>query len=120
MNMELHGNSVIDLQNIITICRGDEGKMEKYLVQFIELIPERLEQLKLSLKDGDRIMIRQILHKMSPQIQFFGVQNITTLIRRLEFEYDSMPLEELEVLLRKIFVKLEAAIDEVAKLINRL
>ena len=55
--------SFIDLHNVKTICRGDKAKILKYLNQFNELIPQRRDYLKLSLINGDRFMIRQILHR---------------------------------------------------------
>lgn len=108
----------IYLDNIETISRGDSDRILKYLNQFVTLIPERLNQLTIALAARDRVLIRQILHKMSPQLQFFGVQDIMVPIRRLEFEYETMSFEELDTLVKKIIVKLESAIAEVYKLID--
>ena len=44
----------------------------------------------------DRKMIRQILHQMSPQLQFFGVPEIVPRIKGLAYEYQTKPWEELE------------------------
>lgn len=118
MNVKGNDSSIIDLQNIINISRSDPERILKYLNQFKELIPERMSYLKISLKKGDRIMIRQILHKMSPQLQFFGVKNVTTTIQRMEFEYQSMPIMELNQLVNDIIIKLEEAINEVSKIID--
>ena len=108
----------IDLQNLITVSRGDSSHMLKYLNQFKELIPERSAQLKEALETNDRKLTRQLLHKMSPQLQFFGIQNIVIPIQRLEFEYMSMPLDEMEVIVKDIIHKLEGAIIEVNKTIE--
>ena len=108
----------IDLKNINAISRGNERNVLKYLKQFLELIPERSEQLKEALKNEDRLQIRQILHKMSPQLQFFGIEDIIVPIQRLEFEYQSMPLNELQKLVSEIICKLEGAINEVSTLID--
>jgi len=118
MDTKMGSYSFIDLHNVKTICRGDKAKILKYLNQFKELIPERMIFLKLSLKNGDRIMIRQILHKMSPQLQFFGVKDIITPIQRMEFEYQTMPINELEQLVNDIIIKLEQAVTEVSKIID--
>ncbi|MFC4722382.1 hypothetical protein ACFO5O_08615 [Geojedonia litorea] len=109
----------INLQNVEAISRGDQQQVLKYLKQFNALIPERLYYLKKALLIQDRKEIRQILHKMSPQLQFFGVPNITTPIRRMEFEYDTLPLVELEAIVEDIIVKLEGAIKEVSNQINQ-
>ena len=118
MNVKWNDSTIIDLQNIINISRGNPDHILKYLKQFMELIPERLKDLKISLENGDRMMIRQILHKMSPQLQFFGVKNVTTPIQRMEFEYQSMPIKELEHLVNDIIAKLEEAVAEVSKIIE--
>lgn len=118
MDVKWDNTSYIDLQNIINISRGDPDRILKYLNQFNELIPERMGYLKISLINGDRIMLRQILHKMSPQLQFFGIKNITTPIQRMEFEYQIMPNKELEALVNEIIAKLEGAVAEVSKIID--
>lgn len=107
----------INLDNLETISRGDSNRMLKYLEQFKTLIPKRINQLVLALDVQDRVLIRQILHKMSPQLQFFGIQEVTTPIQRMEFEYESMPINELVTLVTNIIAKLENAVEEVSKLI---
>lgn len=118
MNVKWNDSTIIDLQNIINISRGKPDHILKYLNQFMELIPERMVELKSKLEIGDRMMIRQILHKMSPQLQFFGIKNVTTPIQRMEFEYQSMPINELEQLVNDIIAKLEEAVAEVSKIID--
>ena len=118
MNVKWNDSTIIDLQNIINISRGNPDHILKYLKQFLELIPERLKDLKINLENGDRMMIRQILHKMSPQLQFFGIKNVTTPIQRMEYEYQSMPINELEQLVNDIIAKLEEAVTEVSKIID--
>lgn len=110
--------SFINLENLLSFSMDDPSRILKYLNQFQELIPERLKLLSEALKLEDRKQIRQILHKMSPQLQFFGIQNINIPIQRLEFEYTSMPFFELEALVNDIIFKLEGAIKEVSKIIE--
>lgn len=107
-----------DLNNVITISRGDSFRMLKYLEQFKELIPERLIDVRNALDLHDRVLIRQLLHKMSPQLQFFGIKDVSIPIQRLEFEYESMPFIELEMLVNDIIAKLEDALDEISRLID--
>lgn len=108
----------INLENLETISRGDASRKLKYLVQFKELIPQRLDQLKHALNKKDRISVRQILHKMSPQLQFFGIKDIIVPIQRLEYEYETMPHNELNNLVNDIICKLEVAVDEVVRITN--
>ena len=56
----------INLENLVNFSRGDDARILKYLIQFKELIPERIEQLQQALNNEDRKLVRQFLHKMSP------------------------------------------------------
>jgi len=108
----------IDLNGIIELSRGNHQNVLKYLNQFMLLIPERTKHLSMHLESGNRKMIRQTLHQMSPQLQFFGIPGILVPIRRLELEYQSMPFEELNALVADILSKLELALAEVQKVID--
>ncbi|WP_354618407.1 hypothetical protein [Sediminicola luteus] len=108
----------INLENLENISRGDDKRLFKYLIQFRELIPERTAQLQNALQLADRVQIRQILHKMSPQLQFFGITNVVDPIQRLECEYQTMAIDELNTLVTKILVTLEKALIEVSQLID--
>lgn len=106
--------TVINPQELIQISRGDEQIIHKYLEQFQKLIPQRIENLKESLKMQDRKQVRQLLHQMSPQLQFFGIPDIIQPMRRLEHEYETMPIAELQDLINTILVKLNLAIIDVS------
>lgn len=117
--MEKNWNTkYIDLENLFTISRGNPDRILKYLLQFSELIPVRIQSLKNSIANDERKMIRQILHQMFPQLQFFGIPGIVNPIRRLEHEYESMPKIELEELILVILTKLEHANNEVNRIIE--
>lgn len=105
--------NVINLTELIHISSGDKNRMLKYLQQFKELIPIRIENLRERLDAGDRKKIRQLLHQMSPQLQFFGIPNIVIPLRRLELEYDTMPMNDLNSLVGTIIIQLNLAIKEV-------
>lgn len=108
----------VDLSNLISISNGDSDRMMKYLNQFNSLIPERLYYLNQALLIEDRESIRQILHKMSPQIQFFGIKDIISPIQRMEYEYNTIPEKELKNLINEIIIKLENALKEINEIIK--
>ncbi|WP_296313731.1 hypothetical protein [Winogradskyella sp. UBA3174] len=109
----LWNTKIINPQDLINISRGDDKIIHKYLLQFQELIPQRIESLKENLKVEDRKQIRQLLHQMSPQIQFFGIMDLVKPIRRLELDYDTMPIKELNALVETVITKLNLALDDV-------
>lgn len=108
----------IDLGNVETISRGDATRRLKYLNQFKELIPERLDQLQSVVADQNRFEVRRIVHQMSPQIQFFGISGITPLIQQLELEYETISLEDLKAQVAQIIGILEKSLAEVSQLID--
>jgi HPt (histidine-containing phosphotransfer) domain-containing protein len=110
----MHWNTkIINPQDLINISRGDHKIIHKYLLQFQELIPQRIDSLKESLKAEDRKQVRQLLHQMSPQIQFFGIMDLVKPIRRLELDYETMPLEDLSTLVETVIIKLNLALNDV-------
>ncbi|MCD2259139.1 hypothetical protein [Psychroserpens luteolus] len=115
----MHWNTkIINPQDLINIARGDHKIIYKYLIQFQELIPQRIHSLKAHLKAEDRKQVRQLLHQMSPQIQFFGINDLVNPIRRLELEYETMPIEELCTLVETVIIKLNLALKDVHLAIN--
>jgi len=109
----------INPDELIKLSRGDKAVIYKYLKQFQKLIPQRINSLEESLKAEDRKMIRQILHKMSPQLQFFGIPDIIQPIRRLELEYETMPIEDLNILVYNVLIKLNLAIKDVDSILKK-
>ena len=111
--------SYIDLSNVIAISRGDSSRMHRYIIEFHELITERKTLLKEALSSMDKVQIRQITHKMIPQLNFFGMKDVNITINRLEFEFNTMPYEELKILVFYIISILDASIDEVTKILSQ-
>lgn len=109
----------VNLKQVKEISRGNPEKFENYLKQFTTLIPERIERVKLGMKNKDRTNVRKVIHNMSPQIQFFGIPEIEKYITRLEFEYQTMPIEEIENIVTKITNQLKMALEEVRILLEQ-
>jgi HPt (histidine-containing phosphotransfer) domain-containing protein len=104
---------IINPQDLINISRGDDKIIHKYLLQFQELIPQRIESLQKYLEAEDRKQVRQLLHQMSPQIQFFGLIELVKPIRRLELDYETMSLEDLNILVDTVIIQLNLALKDV-------
>jgi hypothetical protein len=109
----------LDLENLLHLSRGDNNQIMKYLNQFLELIPTRVESLKKNMEEGNRKMIRQILHQMSPQLQFFGIPEVIIPIRKLEHEYETIAMEDLKSLVNEILMKLDHATKEVTLILKK-
>jgi len=117
--MEIIWNTkLIDPKGLIQIARGDKKRVLKYLNQFMELIPERIEHLKKSIGEEDRKKTRQLLHQMSPQLQFFGIMQVIPPIQRLEKEYETIEIESLKMMVQNIISTLEEACEEVKTILE--
>ena len=117
--MEIHWDSrLVNLENLIRHSRGDQLKVQRYLQQFLTLIPPRRAALQVSLQAHDRKTTRQILHQMSPQLQFFGVPEVVAPIKRLGLEYQTMEWQELQSLAETILQRLLAACQEVERVLQ--
>lgn len=111
---------LIQLENLMQVSRGDKAHMKVYLLQFSHLIPKRTGILMQALKDQDRKKVRQILHKMSPQLQFFSVPGILPIIRQVENDYEHIAFPELESLCRQFLLKLNAVKKELKVILAEL
>ncbi|UJH67365.1 hypothetical protein [Allomuricauda sp. SCSIO 65647] len=108
----------VDLSNVLSISRGDDERILKYLDQFNQLIPERMIELQRAIDNQNRLKIRQIVHQMGPQIQFFGISSIVPLVQQLELEYETIPIKDLNDHVVQIMAILEKALAEVSQLIT--
>lgn len=111
-------SSVIDLKNLHQISRGDQSRTLRYLNQFAELIPVRTAEIKEALANRNREQVKKLIHKLSPQIQFFGINDFNRLKQKLELEYQDIDYFELQQLVNELLERLEAARMEVEKLIH--
>jgi len=113
-------DSIIDLKNLTEVSRGNPERMLDYLRQFTELVPKRAGQIRQALEASDRVSIRKLIHKMSPQIQFFGINEVIKLKNTLEVEYENISYEDLDLTVSQLLTSLEKAILEVKTLISEL
>lgn len=117
--LEAMDTRYVNLENVRAIARGDNQRFLLYLSQFKELMPDRLKLLKEAEADDNRELIRQILHKMSPQLQFFGIQQMITPIQRLELEYMSMSKGEIQTIVGNVIGILEHALIEINDILSK-
>ena len=117
--MDIEWNKdALDLNKLLVVTRGNAEKLKQYLEQFTELIPARVALLHQYLGEGDRKMIRQTVHQVSPQLHYFGLRGVAPLIEVVESEYVRMPMEELQNTVRSLIDKMEIAEKEVRRILE--
>ena len=110
----------LDLLEVRQIAQNDNEKLLRYLNQFNELVPKRVNNLKMALIAEDRLKVNQILHQMHPQLQFFGVPDITIQIHTIEESFETMNFETLKTLVHHIIHQLKHACLENKSMLNKL
>ncbi|MEE9373379.1 MAG: hypothetical protein V3V00_10035 [Saprospiraceae bacterium] len=116
--IDINTLTYIDLKNVVKISRGSNDKMYTYLKQFSELISERSKKVKESMVAEDRTAMLQILHNMSPQIQFFGIHDVAESLKRMEWDYKTISIDKLKPIVEDILQKLNDAVDEVENILD--
>lgn len=117
--MTNHWNTqYISSHNIDKISRGKSKVTVKYLQQFQKLIPPKITLLQVALQQEDRKSIRQILHNICPQLQFFGMEKIVPSIQHISKSYQEMAWDELADSTVFIIDILEQGIAEVDQVLR--
>jgi HPt (histidine-containing phosphotransfer) domain-containing protein len=117
--MDIQWNSAyIDLEKLIQLSRGEKDRIVKYMNQFQKLIPERMIKLKDAAHSEERDQMRKQLHKMGPQLQFFGIPNATQVVHQLENEIQTLDIEELKSMINNLMLNVNNAMNEVDRIIQ--
>ena len=110
----------INLENLRNTARGNHEIFKKHLRLFLELVPNRIEKLNQALDNSQLDIAKGIIHKMRPQLQYFGTPSILQTLRRLEFEYESLPEKDLRFLLDELSTQLQVAQQEISRVLEQL
>lgn len=108
----------ISSQNIDKISRGKAKTTIKYLRQFQQLIPPKMKLLREGLAKEDRHTVRQILHNISPQLQFFDVPDVVPPIKQIASSYQIMDWDEMKEMVTEILDIIEHAEREVDQVLK--
>lgn len=114
--MQTH-TSNINLEGLNKLCKGNETKKLKYLKQFLEMISLSIQKLRLATEKGDRTTVMKEFHFMSPQLVFFGINDISVLMEK-ERANDGLSFDLLKDQIEKAITKIEKALEEVESIIE--
>jgi hypothetical protein len=107
---------IIKLDRLNHLCGKDKAKKRQFLLQFLELVPPTLEQIKAGLKNGDRQKVRKGIHFLAPQLSFFGISDFTLILGQLDAQ-PRVPLEKLKGTIEQSLLKINKAVGEVRQMI---
>ena len=107
---------IIQLEQLNQLCKGDPEKKRKYLLQFLELVPPRIQQIKKALKAGDHKSVRQTIHFLAPQLAFFGIPDFVDILKTTKGRPEALTLDHLRPVLKKIGI----GITEIERLLKEI
>ena len=108
--------SYIDLSRVEKLTKGDPVKMQRYLHQFLELIPEKIDELKTLQINENREKIRELIHHIGPHLVYFGVPEVNETLKFIESNINTIPFSELRIILNKLLFNINKAIEEISNI----
>ncbi|HEY1872257.1 MAG TPA: ATP-binding protein, partial [Chitinophagaceae bacterium] len=81
--------SVIDLEYLQSISKGDKAFEEKMIRSFSIQMPEELKKLKTAIEHGDYGKISSVTHTMKSTVLYLGLQQLALLLEKMENESEN-------------------------------
>ncbi len=83
-NLKLKTSNSIDLTYLRNFCDGDEARMKKYILMFLESIPPFTKKLEQAVTADDFAEIAKQVHAMKPKFVMMGMKEAYTLSIQVE------------------------------------
>lgn len=77
-------DAIYDLSQLEELAGGDDDFVNSMVATFLEHTPAQLEDLKKARQEGDLVTMGKLAHKIKPNIDMFGLSQISGTIRELE------------------------------------
>jgi HPt (histidine-containing phosphotransfer) domain-containing protein len=74
----------IDLDYLERFCKGDKGRMERYIRMYLEAAPSLFQQLMDKATEGDAEGLAIAAHSLRPQVNYMGAQRLFDLLTAIE------------------------------------
>jgi HPt (histidine-containing phosphotransfer) domain-containing protein len=112
-NSNLSPIKFYELQLIHKMCRGDEEKIAKMMVVFINQTSQSIQEIMAAYSENDFLRIERLVHKIKPTLTYFGT---TTLEKEFLFLEDLLikksELLELELKILSINTLIKEVVNE--------
>ena len=73
-----------NLTQLEELAGGDEDFVRSMIATFLEHTPGQLEEIKANGASGNLSQVGALAHKIKPNIDLFGIENIRETIREIE------------------------------------
>jgi HPt (histidine-containing phosphotransfer) domain-containing protein len=74
----------IDLDYLERFCKGDKGRMERYIRMYLEASPTLFEQLMDKATQSDAEGLAIAAHSLRPQVNYMGAHRLFDLLTEIE------------------------------------
>lgn len=75
-NSNQNSVKLYDLELIHKMCRGDEEKVAKMMVVFIDQISQSIKEIMTAYSEKDFLRIGKLVHKIKPTLTYFGTSKL--------------------------------------------
>ena len=91
-----------NLQDVVTMCRGNKDLVLNMVEVFIDQIPKFITALNTAFIEKNRLNIKNEVHKIKPTVHFFGAFKLEEQLLKLnEKELDTLGKAALKVVIEK-------------------
>ncbi len=109
-----------NLTKLYDLYGSDHMKIRGYLIQFLEIIPERLSHIKQMAVSDNRDAIYHAAHRLKPQLGFFGMVKEELLANTIEMKAKEIDISELQELIEQLEEGCNLAFREIEHALHRL
>lgn len=112
-NSHLSNNASYNLQDVSTMCRGNNDQVLKMIELFIDQIPKFISEINTAFSDNNTVKIKKEVHKIKPTVHFFGAFKLEQqLLLMNESALDKLNTTELELTIKNCNLLAEEVIND--------
>ena len=89
---------MLDLTFLRQFTKGNEQKMKRYLLMYLEESESSFHQMEQSLQEEDWESLRVSAHSLKPQAELIGIQSLKSVLMDIEDGIQSGNLTDIEEL----------------------
>ncbi|MGB3074455.1 MAG: ATP-binding protein [Chitinophagales bacterium] len=113
-------STVTDLSRLKSLYDNDREKIREYFRQFIAIVPQRIQQLKVVADEKNHEGIYQAAHRLKPQLGFFGMKKEELIANAIEIRAKDLSAIELQTLIDQLEEGCNLAVREIETELHRI
>ena len=86
---------MVDLSFLEKFTKGDEKKMKRYILLYLDVAPKTLEEMQRNLENRDWEQLRINAHSLKPQTDFMGIISLKNVLVKIEEAVKEKKLDDI-------------------------